>query len=57
MPRASWPLWHGRPGIQVVLTLAQTGQPLVRTLLACFAFLNRFTYGNFGDPSQFGLEY
>jgi hypothetical protein len=24
--------------------------------IACFAFLNRFTYGNFGDPSRFGLE-
>ena len=24
--------------------------------IACFKFLNRFTYGNFGDPSQFGLE-
>jgi hypothetical protein len=24
--------------------------------LACFRFLNRFTFGNFGDPSQFGLE-
>jgi len=24
--------------------------------IACFGFLNRFTYGNFGDPSQFGLE-
>jgi len=24
--------------------------------LACFGFVNRFTYGNFGDPSQFGLE-
>jgi hypothetical protein len=24
--------------------------------LACFRFLNRFTYGNFGDPSLFGLE-
>ena len=23
---------------------------------ACFRFLNRFTYGNFGDPGQFGLE-
>jgi len=23
---------------------------------ACFGFLNRFTYGNFGDPGQFGLE-
>ena len=25
--------------------------------IACFRFLNRFTYGNFGDPGQFGLEY
>jgi hypothetical protein len=24
--------------------------------IACFRFLNRFTYGNFGDRSQFGLE-
>jgi hypothetical protein len=24
--------------------------------IACFRFLNRFPYGNFGDPSQFGLE-
>lgn len=24
--------------------------------IACFCFLNRFTYGNFGDHSQFGLE-
>jgi hypothetical protein len=23
---------------------------------ACFSFLNEFTYGNFGDPRQFGLE-
>jgi hypothetical protein len=24
--------------------------------IACFRFLNRFTYGNFGDPDGFGLE-
>jgi hypothetical protein len=24
--------------------------------IACFGFVNRFTYGNFGDPNQFGLE-
>jgi hypothetical protein len=24
--------------------------------IACFRFLNRFTYGNFGDPGQFVLE-
>ncbi len=24
--------------------------------IACFSFLNRFHYGNFGDPDVFGLE-
>jgi hypothetical protein len=24
--------------------------------IACFRFLNRFTYGNFGNPAEFGLE-
>jgi hypothetical protein len=24
--------------------------------IACFKFLNRFHYGNFGDPDKFGLE-
>jgi len=24
--------------------------------IACFKFLNRFQYGNFGDPTRFGLE-
>jgi hypothetical protein len=24
--------------------------------IACFHFLNKFTYGNFGSPRQFGLE-
>jgi hypothetical protein len=24
--------------------------------IACFQFLNRFTYGNFADPKHFGLE-
>lgn len=131
MPTAHWPLRHGRPIIQVVLTLAQGGQRVTRTLLAdtgagalhdpvdlvldeidcllcgakpskmvtlggsyagtfpiyaipieipqfnfigtlavvgvaatpkgldgiaCFPFLNRFTYGNFGNPLAFGLE-
>ncbi len=131
MPRVQWPLQLGQPCVQVILTLASTGQPLMRTLLAdtgagsqtsrfelildesdslfcggipypsirlggaysgmfpvydlpvqlptlgvaqtvravgapsvpagfdglaAFRFLNRFTYGNFGDPRQFGLE-
>lgn len=34
MPREEWPLRHGRPCVQVVLTLAQGGQSLKRTLLA-----------------------
>jgi hypothetical protein len=131
MPRQVWPLLHGRPSIQIVLTLTPGGQQAARNLLAdtgagaahagvdllldeadclhaggvparpvklggsylgtysayrlhvqipalgfgrllwavgvsrvptgfdglaCFQFLNRFTYGNFGDPGQFGLE-
>lgn len=24
--------------------------------IACFRFLNLFTYGNLGDPAQFGIE-
>jgi hypothetical protein len=131
MPQVRWQLIRGRPPVQIVLTLAQGGQALVRNLLAdtgagsrraridllleeddcllcggnpddpvtlggaysgsfptyelrvqipplgfdqflravavphppagfegvaCFRFLNRFTYGNFGDPNQFGLE-
>lgn len=24
--------------------------------IACFRFLNRFSYGNFGNPGEFGLE-
>jgi hypothetical protein len=131
MPRQQWPLSHGRPIIEIALTLAPNGQMVTRTLLAdtgagtdqagfdlildeqdclfcggrpfrpvalggaytgsfpvyllrvqvpqlgfdrylravgvpqtptdldgiaCFRFLNRFTYGNFGDSTRFGLE-
>jgi hypothetical protein len=131
MPRVQWPLLRRQPRIEVTLTLAVGGQPVVRRLLAdtaagtarasfelvldeqdcllcggiplqpvvlggaysgtfpvyllrvevpglgfdqllpavgigrspqgfdglaCFRFLNRFTYGNFGDPTAFGLE-
>src|SRR5690349_9251306 len=34
MPRVQWPLSHGRPCVQLILTLAQTGEPLPRILLA-----------------------
>jgi hypothetical protein len=132
MPSEEWPLRHGRPSMQIVLSLAQGGQPYPRTLLAdtgvgslisrfelildendcilcggnrlppvtlggaytgsfptyllrvqvpalafaknlrvvavpsvsagidglaCFKFLNRFHYGNFGKRAVFGLEY
>jgi hypothetical protein len=131
MPRVEWPLRHGRPSLEVVLTLVSGGRPFPRTLLAdtgagslisgidlildeddclvcgglaghsvnlsgayvgsfplynlqvqlpalgfaknlravgvlsisgafdgiaCFSFLNRFQYGNFGNPGSFGLE-
>jgi len=131
MPRVEWPLQHGRPCLQIVLTLLSGGQPFPRVLLAdtgagsqasgidlildeddcllcgglagasvslggayvgsfplydlfvqlpgigfagnqravgvpsvsaafdglaCFSFLNRFHYGNFGNPDVFGLE-
>lgn len=131
MPWVVWPLLHGRPRIEIVLTRTPGGRPTTRDLLAdsgagsdqagfeivldendcltcggrpekmirvggavagsfriyrvriqipqlgfdrrvraigvpqvpsdldgiaCFRFLNRFTYGNFGDPGQFGLK-
>jgi len=34
MPLVQWPLQHGRPSVQVVLTLVPGGQPLLRSLLA-----------------------
>ena len=131
MPRGEWPLMHGRPAIEVVLTAVSGVQLVNRSLLAdtgagtaqsgfelllneqdcllcdgiplhsvvlggafsgvfpvyliqvqipilgidhavpvvgvtnvpsgfdgiaCFRFLNRFEYGNFGDSRHFGLE-
>lgn len=34
MPRVVWPLQHGRPIIEVTLTLAQGRQPVVRRVIA-----------------------
>jgi hypothetical protein len=131
MARAQWPLFSGRPVIQVALTLSQSGKKTIRTLLAdtgagaahsafaliieehdcvlcggqlaqtvqlsraysgrfpryrlrveipqlafdrhvfvvgvptppasldgiaCFPFVNRFTYSNFANAGEFGLE-
>src|SRR5262245_9133173 len=34
MPRVEWPLQHGRPCLEILLTLASGGQPFPRMLLA-----------------------
>jgi hypothetical protein len=39
-----------------VRVVAVPGLPVGFNGVACFRFLSRFTYGNFGDPDQFGLE-
>lgn len=47
------------PALGFDQTLRVVGVPLVPAGfdgIACFCFLNRFTYGNFGDSNQFGLE-
>ena len=47
------------PALGFAQRLPAVGVPSVPTGfdgIACFRFLNRFTYGNFGDPDQFGLE-
>ena len=47
------------PALQFDQHVRAVGVPVVPTGLdglAGFRFLNRFTYGNFGDPGQFGLE-
>jgi hypothetical protein len=47
------------PALGFAQTLAVVGVPSAPAGfdgIACFGFLNRFTYGNFGDPNQFGLE-
>ena len=39
-----------------VLAVAVPDPPPGFDGFACFRFLNRFTYGNFGNPLAFGLE-
>jgi hypothetical protein len=58
----SYPLYALRVQIPVlgfdreVSVVGVSRVPVGFDRLACFPFLNRFTYGNFGDPGQFGLE-
>jgi hypothetical protein len=47
------------PSLGFVHNLRAVGVPSVPAGfdgIACFRFLNRFHYGNFGDPSHFSLE-
>jgi hypothetical protein len=47
------------PGLgfdQDLLVVGITAPPVGFGGVAGFRFLNRFTYGNFGDPARFGLE-
>ncbi|MBI3822359.1 MAG: hypothetical protein HY289_06735 [Planctomycetes bacterium] len=39
-----------------VLVVGVAAPPTGFDGIACFRFLNRFTYGNFGDKNAFGLE-
>jgi hypothetical protein len=42
--------------IQRLRVVAVPSAPRSFDGIACFGFLNRFTYGNFGNPREFGLE-
>lgn len=47
------------PELRFVQNVRAVGVPSAPTAfdgIACFNFLNRFVYGNFGDAGQFGLE-
>ena len=39
-----------------VVAVSDTACPAGMDGIACFRFLSSFTYGNFGDRRQFGLE-
>lgn len=58
----SFPVYAVRlqiPGLIVDQYVAAVGVPSTPAGfdgIACFRLLNQFTYGNFGNPNQFGLE-
>jgi hypothetical protein len=39
-----------------IRVVGESSAPIGFDGIACFRFLNRFHYGNFGDPGLFGLE-
>jgi hypothetical protein len=41
---------------QTVLAVGLPAPPSTFDSIACFRFLNRFTYGDFGSPGEFSLE-
>ncbi len=58
----SFPLYNlfvQLPALGFAQNVRVVGVPLIPAGfdgLACFGFLNRFQYGNFGDPGVFGVE-
>jgi hypothetical protein len=60
--RGSFPVYELRirlPALGFEQHLRAVGVPSVPTGfggIACFGFVSRFSYGNFGDPGKFGLE-
>ena len=58
---SSYSMWIEIPPLSVVrrvrvVAVPPSEFPIGLDGIASFRFLNRFTYGNFGDPNQFGLE-
>ncbi len=56
-----YPVWIEIPALSIVQEVAVVAVPTAQLPfgldgIAAFRFLNSFTYGNFGDPNQFGLE-
>lgn len=58
----SFPIYLVRVGLitlgfdRYVPAVAVPAAPAGFDGIACFRFLNRFSYGNFGDAGQFGSE-
>jgi hypothetical protein len=46
----------GFSGLCIAVAVPSSLLPFQLQGIACFRFLNQFTYGNFGDQDQFGLE-
>ena len=69
MPLAEWSLYMDRPpvylvDVQIPALAFDDSVPVVGVSslprgfdgIACFKFLRRFNYGNFGNPDCFGID-